>query len=278
MQTRAGIVMGTPPYMSPGAGRRAARRSPHGHLLAGRASSTRWPAGGGRSTARRRSSWPRRSCATRRAPISERADRPAGRVGRVIERCLEKAPRDRIQTARDVSRPASIAPARVASLRARRYAPRPRSMARRADEGFRVAVLPFKYSGASADLSALAEGLSEEIVPGLSRFSYLASSRAVRRCVVADERPRRSRRRNRRPQYVMEGSLRQAGSQVRVSLQLADASHGRTSVGGHLHPTVHPMPSSRFRTISSRPSSRRWRTHGVLPHSMRTRFESALDD
>ena len=42
-----------------------------------------------------------------------------------------------------------------------------------ADEGFWVAVLPFKYSGASADIASLAEGLSEEIVTGLSRFSYL---------------------------------------------------------------------------------------------------------
>ena len=47
------------------------------------------------------------------------------------------------------------------------------SGAARADEGFWVAVLPFKYSGGSADLTALAEGLSEDIVTGLSRFSYL---------------------------------------------------------------------------------------------------------
>src|SRR5208282_3810950 len=34
----------------------------------------------------------------------------------------------------------------------------------RADEGFWVAVLPFKYTGANAELTALAEGLSEGIV------------------------------------------------------------------------------------------------------------------
>ena len=43
----------------------------------------------------------------------------------------------------------------------------------RTDEGFWVAVLPFRYSGSNADLTALAEGLTEEIVTGLSRFSYL---------------------------------------------------------------------------------------------------------
>jgi adenylate cyclase len=36
-----------------------------------------------------------------------------------------------------------------------------------------VAVWPFKYSGANVDLTALAEGLTEDIVTGLSRFSYL---------------------------------------------------------------------------------------------------------
>src|SRR5262249_10662780 len=43
----------------------------------------------------------------------------------------------------------------------------------RADEGFWVAVLPFKYAGADPSVAALAEGMTEEIVTGLSRFSYL---------------------------------------------------------------------------------------------------------
>src|SRR6201982_2807321 len=48
-----------------------------------------------------------------------------------------------------------------------------RGEAVRADEGFWVAVLPFKYSGSNADLTALAEGLTEDIVTGLWPFSYL---------------------------------------------------------------------------------------------------------
>ena len=48
----------------------------------------------------------------------------------------------------------------------------------RADEGFWVAVLPFKYGGTDSSLTALAEGLTEEIVTGLSRFSYLQGDRA----------------------------------------------------------------------------------------------------
>ena len=46
---------------------------------------------------------------------------------------------------------------------------KPRSTLERSglDEGFWVAVLPFKYSGSNSDLTTLAEGLTEEIVTGL---------------------------------------------------------------------------------------------------------------
>jgi hypothetical protein len=42
-----------------------------------------------------------------------------------------------------------------------------------ADENFWVAVLPFKYVGGNTDVAALCEALQDEIVIGLSRFSYL---------------------------------------------------------------------------------------------------------
>ena len=45
--------------------------------------------------------------------------------------------------------------------------------ASREEEEFRVAVLPFKYRGSNSDIEALAEGLSEDILTGFSRFSYL---------------------------------------------------------------------------------------------------------
>jgi TolB-like protein/cytochrome c-type biogenesis protein CcmH/NrfG len=101
------------------------------------------------------------------------------------------------------------------------------SGASRANEGFWVAVLPFKYSGNNADLAALAEGLSEDIVTGLSRFSYLRviargstlhyANQAVDIRAAAKELGAR---------YVMEGSLRQAGATLRVAVQLVDATTG----------------------------------------------------
>jgi TolB-like protein len=90
----------------------------------------------------------------------------------------------------------------------------------RADEGFWVAVLPFKYGGADASLMALAEGLTEEIVTGLSRFSYL---RVISRSATTGAG---SAGKQLGARYVMEGSLRQAGTRLRLAVQLVDSSSG----------------------------------------------------
>lgn len=99
-----------------------------------------------------------------------------------------------------------------------------------ADEGFWVAVLPFKWRGANAELEALAEGLSEDIVTGLSRFSYLrviARSSTLR--YAGDSSDVRAIGKELGARYVMEGSLRQAGTKLRLAVQLVD-----TTTGAHL--------------------------------------------
>ncbi len=101
------------------------------------------------------------------------------------------------------------------------------SGAARADEGFWVAVLPFKYSGGNAELTALAEGITEDIVTGLSRFSYLrviarsSTSRYANEAVDV-----RSAGKELGARYVMEGNLRQAGTKLRLAVQLVDAVSG----------------------------------------------------
>jgi adenylate cyclase len=97
----------------------------------------------------------------------------------------------------------------------------------RADEGFWVAVLPFKYSGSNADLTALAEGLTEEIVTGLSRFSYLkVISRSSTSRYANESVDVRSAGKELGARYVVEGSLRQAGTKLRLAVQLVDAVSG----------------------------------------------------
>ena len=129
----------------------------------------------------------------------------------------------------------------------------------RADEGFWVAVLPFKYSGNNADLTALAEGLSEEIVTGLSRFSYL---RVIARGSTAkysnEAGDIRAIGKELGARYVMEGSLRQAGDEAAHRSATRGCEFRRPSVGG-LRPPL--QPGSGFRPAgqtSFRGSSPPW--------------------
>ena len=173
-QTEAGMVMGTPAYMSPEqvAGALVDCRTDIfslGIVLYEMATGHR--PFKGRSSAELISAILRD---TPRAIADLRADLP-GDLARVVRRCLEKDPQCRVQTARDVYndlRDLARKPATTV-LEPVRLTTRSASGAARADEGFWVAVLPFKYSGTNTDLTALTDGLSEDIVTGLSRFSYL---------------------------------------------------------------------------------------------------------
>src|SRR5207248_3238972 len=99
--------------------------------------------------------------------------------------------------------------------------------AARTDEGFWVAVLPFKYSGSNADLTSLAEGLTEDIVTGLARFSYLkVIARSSTGRYANESVDIRSAGKELGVRYVMEGSLRQAGAKLRLAVQLVDAVSG----------------------------------------------------
>ncbi len=232
-RTQAGMVMGTPAYMSPEqtSGRPLDHRTDIfslGVVLHEMATGQR-PFEGS-------SSAELVSAILRDTPPSVTELRPdlPGDLARIIRRCLEKDPSHRLQTARDVgnefrdlarigTRPTpatgSISPLRPAAASD--------SGAARADEGFWVAVLPFKHGGSSADLAALADGLTDDTITGLSKFSYLrviarsSSSRYAGQSVdVRDAGKELSAR------YVMEGTLRQAGSRLRLAVQLVDTVSG----------------------------------------------------
>jgi TolB-like protein/cytochrome c-type biogenesis protein CcmH/NrfG len=176
-------------------------------------------------------------------------------LGRIISRCLEKDRRDRYQTARDVfnelkalqressssTGASAVTPVGVGSVSARSAQPSSDASATgstRRDEGFWVAVLPFQCRAADPSIEALAEGLTEDIVTGLSRFSYLRvisrsstsrfSGQTVDVRAVGEELGAR---------YIMEGSIRQAGSVLRVAIQLVD-----TETGAHVWAETYNRP------------------------------------
>ncbi|HEU0207708.1 MAG TPA: adenylate/guanylate cyclase domain-containing protein [Candidatus Udaeobacter sp.] len=99
--------------------------------------------------------------------------------------------------------------------------------ATRREQGFWIAVLPFKYSGGNSDLTALAEALTEEIVTGFSRFSYLkVIARGSTSRYANEATDVRTAGKELGARYVMEGSLRQAGAKLRLAVQVVDTISG----------------------------------------------------
>jgi eukaryotic-like serine/threonine-protein kinase len=242
-QTKAGVVMGTPAYMSP-------------EQIEGRAIDHRTDifslgvmmyemATGARPFQGR--SWADLAAAILRdtpRPLSEiRAELP-GTLGQMVQRRIEKRADDRFQSARELSaalRRATADPPSTqigtATISLAAAAPDESSGAR-AEDGFWVAALPFKYSGANSELAALADGLTEDIVTGLARFSYLkviARSSTLR--YANEVLDLRSAGKQLGARYVLEGSLRQAGAKLRIAAQLVDAS-----TGAHLWAETYDRP------------------------------------
>ncbi|MDO8677286.1 MAG: protein kinase [Acidobacteriota bacterium] len=158
-------------------------------------------------------------------PVSElRPDMPEG-VSRLVARCLEKAARDRVQSANDV----------LAELRALRRSwesgvmsgPAPGSASRPAKRAASIAVLPFTDMSAARDQDWFCDGIAEEILNALtplqdlrvaartSAFSFKGKSADLRE--IGDKL---------NVTTVLEGSVRRAGDRVRITVQLSDVQNG----------------------------------------------------
>jgi TolB-like protein/tetratricopeptide (TPR) repeat protein len=141
-------------------------------------------------------------------------------------------------------------------------------------------VLPFKYTGTNQDLRALAEGLSEEVITGLSRFSYLrVIARGSTAKYSSESEDVRAIGKELGARYVMEGSIRQAGSKLRLAVQLAD-----TVSGAHLWAETYERtfaPESVFDVqddLVPRIVSTVADQYGVLPRSMSETLRSKSEE
>jgi serine/threonine-protein kinase len=224
--TQAGTVLGTAPYMSPEQveGRTIDHRSDifsFGIVMYEMAAGSR-PFQGDSAAALMVSILKDHPTA-----ISEiRRDVPDW-IAQLIGRCLEKNLRDRVQTAQEI----------LIELRAHRRAwesgtsgtkPRMSSVMVSSSEErrFRVAVLPFQSRTANSDAEALADGLTDDITAGLARFPYL---RVVSR---PDAEAAKGRAADARAaalvgaRYLLEGTLRTAGTITRINVRLIDVETG----------------------------------------------------
>ena len=175
----------------------------------------------------------------------------------------------------------SVSPSRAGTVtaKAERANSGTHSGAARAEEALgRGAAIQIR--GANADLTALAEGLSEDIVTGLSRFSdpkVIARSSTSR--LVNEAVDVRAAGRELGARYVMEGSLRHAGSRLRIAVQLVDAVSG-----AHLWAETYDRPLGAQEVFAlqddvvPRIVSTVADWYGVLPHSMSEALRSKETD
>ena len=91
-----------------------------------------------------------------------------------------------------------------------------------------VAVLPFKNLSADAGQDFFSDGITEDVITALGRFSNLL--------VVAKSASFQFKDRNLSPaeigrlldvRYLLDGSVRRAGDRVRVNVELTEATTGR---------------------------------------------------
>jgi serine/threonine protein kinase/Tfp pilus assembly protein PilF len=149
---------------------------------------------------------------------SVREDLPS-ELERIVGRCLEKNPRERVQTALDVAnelRGMRRTLERSESAPAAKAASNPVAA---------IAVLPFVNRSASADDEYFSDGLADELLNVLSKIKGLrviarSSSFTFKGKAVTSTEIGRALD----VPTLLEGSVRKAGNRVRISVQLVNAA------------------------------------------------------
>jgi adenylate cyclase len=105
-------------------------------------------------------------------------------------------------------------------------------------EGRSIAVRPFKVLSENRELQFLAEGLAEDVIALLARVpGFFLISRASSFAFQSPETPVSVVAQQLGVRYVLDGSVRGAGDQVRVSTQLAEAATGHILWSGKFEAT-----------------------------------------
>jgi serine/threonine-protein kinase len=215
--TKAGTIVGTMPYMSPE--QIEARPLDHrsdifslGIMLYEMATGER-PFRGDSSPALMSS-----ILKDRPGPVEERRSDVPGEMSRLICRCLEKEPRNRIQTAIEI----------LAELKAQRRAWESGAGAVKPVERVAsIAVLPFTDMSAAKDQDWFCDGIAEEILNALAPLKGLSvAARTSSFSFKGKSDDLRTIGEKLNVTTVLEGSMRRAGDRVRITVQLSDVANG----------------------------------------------------
>jgi len=222
--TKAGAILGTLPYMSP---EQIEARPPDprtdifsfGVMLYEMATGER-PFHGDSSPALMSS-----ILKDRPPPVEARRSDVPSNVCRLIDRCIEKHPRDRIQTAPEI----------VAELRAQRHAwqsrvawaDKPVADLRTTERVPSIAVLPFANMSADKENEYFGDGLAEEVINALAQVPGLqVAGRTSSFCFRGKDLELVEVGRRLNVEHLLEGSVRRAGNRIRVTAQLIKVTDG----------------------------------------------------
>ena len=161
-------------------------------------------------------------------PLSDTGRSVPSEVEEIVRHCLEKAPDDRFRSARDLAfalRLAMRSSSASGSDLATRHTPRPDEPTRTGEVS--IVVLPFRNIGASADGEYLSDGMTEEIINSISNIPNLhVAARTSSFAFKGSSDDVRKIGRELGVGMVLEGSLRQMGTRVRISAQLINVATG----------------------------------------------------
>jgi TolB-like protein/class 3 adenylate cyclase/Flp pilus assembly protein TadD len=97
-----------------------------------------------------------------------------------------------------------------------------------------VVVMPFRFQGSDQSESWFADGLTEDITTSLSRFhEFFVISRMSAYAFGARMRSPTEAVRELGVRYVISGSVRKSGNQIRIAIELHDAERDRNIWGEH---------------------------------------------
>jgi serine/threonine-protein kinase len=135
----------------------------------------------------------------------------------VVRRCLEKDAGKRFQSARELA----VALESISDVRPGSLVPVP------ASAPTSIAVLPFSNLSTEADNQYFSDGLAEDLINELARLSGLrVASRTSSFRLRGRDMDIRDIGRDLGVGAILEGSVRRAGSRVRITVQLTDAVNG----------------------------------------------------
>jgi serine/threonine protein kinase/Tfp pilus assembly protein PilF len=160
-------------------------------------------------------------------PLSTAGRTIAPELADLVAHCLEKKPAERFQTARDLAFALKVIEKEGRAGSGPSSASASAAAAAAASAEASIAVLPFRNLSADREAEYFSDGMTEEIITALSKIESLhVASRTSAFAFKGRDEDVRKIGAALGVRTVLEGSVRQAGGEIRVTAQLINVADG----------------------------------------------------